>query len=263
MIGRAVGNTLYSSEISRDRRPGGETLSDTLTGRVLELVASGQATSRTELAHQLGAAASSVSMAVAQLIAHGLLADAGVQSTAYGRPRKTLRIGRADEYALAAELGSRHARIGIVRTGGDPRGRDDDPARRRRGSGRCARRSRRRVAPAHRRGAGKSARRRAGTARTGRLGGRRCRQPVAHAGLARLPGARAPRDEVRCPRRRRQRRQPDGHRRDRRAPGRSPALRYGQGGHRNRRGHHDRRAPVSRCDGRGGRHQPRPRRRGG
>jgi predicted NBD/HSP70 family sugar kinase len=109
---------LYSSEISGDRRPGGETWSETLTGRVLELVASGQATSRTELARQLGAAASTVSIAVAQLIAHGLLADAGVQSTAYGRPRKTLRIGRADEYAPAAELGSRHARIGIVRTGG-------------------------------------------------------------------------------------------------------------------------------------------------
>ncbi|MET0475555.1 MAG: ROK family protein [Mycobacterium sp.] len=90
---------------------------ETLTARVLDLVASGQATSRTDLARQLGAAPSTVSTTVAQLIAHGLLADAGVQATPSGRPRKTLRIGGADEYALAAELGSRHARIGIVRPG--------------------------------------------------------------------------------------------------------------------------------------------------
>lgn len=109
---------MYTSEISRQRGPAATSPSETLAGRVLDLVASGQATSRTELTRQLGAAASTVSIAVQQLIAHGLLADAGVQANAYGRPRKTLRIGGADEYAVAAELGGRHARIGIVRTGG-------------------------------------------------------------------------------------------------------------------------------------------------
>jgi len=92
--------------------------SESLLVRVLDLVASGQATSRTDLARLLGAAPSTVSIAVQQLVEQGLLADAGVQSAAHGRPRKTLRIGAVDEYAVAAELGSRHARFGIVRTGG-------------------------------------------------------------------------------------------------------------------------------------------------
>lgn len=103
------------SEISRSRH---DTGSDPLAGRVLALIADGHATTRTELGHQLGAAASSVSLAVQQLINRGLVTEEGVQSSTGGRPRKVLRIGHADEYALAADIGGRHARIGIVRSGG-------------------------------------------------------------------------------------------------------------------------------------------------
>ncbi|WP_066521030.1 ROK family transcriptional regulator [Curtobacterium ammoniigenes] len=91
---------------------------ESLAGRVLALVAGGQATTRTELGQQLGAPASSVSLAVQQLIARGLVTEEGQQSSTGGRPRKVLRVGHRDEFAVAADLGGHHARIGIVRGGG-------------------------------------------------------------------------------------------------------------------------------------------------
>ncbi len=89
-----------------------------LSSRVLELVASGQATSRTEIAGLLAAAPSTVSHVVSQLLSHGLLAEEGTDASTGGRPRKVLRIGGVDEYAVAADVGGGHARIGIVLPGG-------------------------------------------------------------------------------------------------------------------------------------------------
>ncbi|WP_406144903.1 ROK family protein [Streptomyces sp. NBC_01012] len=86
--------------------------------RVLELIASGQASSRAELAAQLGAAASTVSLAVGQLVERGLIAEEGTKASTGGRPRKVLRLGSRDEFAVAADLGGRHARIGVVLPGG-------------------------------------------------------------------------------------------------------------------------------------------------
>ncbi|WP_260697075.1 ROK family protein [Streptomyces sp. 130] len=89
-----------------------------LAVRVLELIASGQATSRAELAERLGAAASTISLAVGHLVERGLVAEEGTQTSTGGRPRKALRIGSRDDFALAADLGGRHARIGVVLPGG-------------------------------------------------------------------------------------------------------------------------------------------------
>jgi predicted NBD/HSP70 family sugar kinase len=89
-----------------------------LSARVLELVASGQASSRTEIATLLGAAPSTVSHVVTQLLSHGLLAEEGTDVSTGGRPRKVLRIGGVDEYAVAADVGGGHARVGIVLPGG-------------------------------------------------------------------------------------------------------------------------------------------------
>jgi len=89
-----------------------------LVARVLELVAAGQATSRTELAALLGAAPSTISAAVGQLVARGLIAEDGTQSSTGGRPRKVLRLGGTDGFAVAADVGGRHARIGVIRPGG-------------------------------------------------------------------------------------------------------------------------------------------------
>jgi predicted NBD/HSP70 family sugar kinase len=98
--------------------PGLEKVVPDLSSRVLELIASGQAASRTEIAQRLGAAQSTVSHVVAQLLAHGILAEEGTDVSTGGRPRKVLRIGGTDEYAVAADVGGEHARIGIVLPGG-------------------------------------------------------------------------------------------------------------------------------------------------
>ncbi|ROP63797.1 ROK family protein [Curtobacterium sp. ZW137] len=89
-----------------------------LSSRVLELIASGQASSRTEIAQLLGAAPSTVSHVVGQLLEHGILAEEGTDASTGGRPRKVLRIGGVDEYAVAADVGGGHARVGIVLPGG-------------------------------------------------------------------------------------------------------------------------------------------------
>jgi predicted NBD/HSP70 family sugar kinase len=81
-------------------------------------VASGQASSRAELAALLGAAPSTISLTVGQLVERGMIAEEGTQSSTGGRPRKVLRLGATDEFAVAADLGSRHARIGVVLPGG-------------------------------------------------------------------------------------------------------------------------------------------------
>ncbi|MEU2743873.1 ROK family transcriptional regulator [Streptomyces sp. NPDC007095] len=96
----------------------GATGVSSLAERVLELLASGQATTRTELADLLGAAPSTISLTVGQLVAHGLVAEQGTRSSAGGRPRKVLRLGGSDGFAVAAELGGRHAHVGVVLPGG-------------------------------------------------------------------------------------------------------------------------------------------------
>ncbi|MFI6930926.1 ROK family protein [Streptomyces sp. NPDC050287] len=104
-------------EKSPPRRKNASGLSS-LTESVLELLASGQATTRTELAALLGAAPSTVSFAVGQLLAHGLVAEEGTLSSTGGRPRKVLRLGGSDGYAVAADIGGKHAHVGVVRPGG-------------------------------------------------------------------------------------------------------------------------------------------------
>ncbi|MGW1210038.1 ROK family protein [Streptomyces sp. NPDC002499] len=89
-----------------------------LAERVLELLASGQAATRTELAGLLGAAPSTISFTVGQLLDHGLVAEEGTVASAGGRPRKVLRLGGSDGFAVAAELGGRHAHVGVVLPGG-------------------------------------------------------------------------------------------------------------------------------------------------
>lgn len=92
--------------------------SSSLAERVLELLASGQATTRTELAGLLGAAPSTISLTVGQLMDHGLVAERGTRSSNGGRPRKVLCLGSNEGIAVAAELGGRHAHVGVVHPGG-------------------------------------------------------------------------------------------------------------------------------------------------
>ncbi len=105
-------------DISAPHRNGAKG-SPSLAERVLELIASGQGTSRTELAELLGAAPSTISLTVSQLVSRGLVAEQGTRASTGGRPRKVLRIGATDEFAVAADLGGRHARVGVVHPGGE------------------------------------------------------------------------------------------------------------------------------------------------
>jgi len=89
-----------------------------LADRALALIASGQAVSRTELARHLGAAPSTVSTTVQQLLSRGLVIEEGSQPSGGGRPRKVLRVGNSGGYALAADVGRHHLRVARVRAGG-------------------------------------------------------------------------------------------------------------------------------------------------
>ncbi|HEY0188379.1 MAG TPA: ROK family transcriptional regulator [Cellulomonas sp.] len=93
--------------------------SESIRSAIITLVAGGEATSRTELCHALRAPASTVSAAVQSLIAAGLLTESGTARSTGGRPRKRLAITASAEYVVAAEVGSSHARVGVVTaTGG-------------------------------------------------------------------------------------------------------------------------------------------------
>jgi len=105
-------------EISRDHSRTPSAVSP-LSARVLDLVASGQAMTRTDIGTALGAPASTVSLAVNRLVELGLIAEEGTQGATGGRPRKVLRLGGTDEFAVAADLGGSHARVGIVLPGGE------------------------------------------------------------------------------------------------------------------------------------------------
>ncbi|WP_179426817.1 ROK family transcriptional regulator [Spelaeicoccus albus] len=102
---------------SRSAVPHGPRIS-TLATKILRLVSSGVVTTRTELADELAAPPSTISSAVGQLVELGLVVEHGQQSSTGGRPRKVLRLGRKDDFAIAADIGAHHARIGVVLPGG-------------------------------------------------------------------------------------------------------------------------------------------------
>ena len=79
--------------------------------RILELVARGEARSRSELAAVLGIAASTVGIRVQSLLDAGLLEEAGTGTSSGGRRPRVLQLA-ADGIVLSADLGGGHARIG-------------------------------------------------------------------------------------------------------------------------------------------------------
>jgi predicted NBD/HSP70 family sugar kinase len=86
-------------------------IEDAQTRRILELVARGEARSRSELAESLGVAASTVGLRVQGLLDAGLLQEAGAGTSRGGRRPRVLQIA-ADGIVLSADLGGGHARIG-------------------------------------------------------------------------------------------------------------------------------------------------------
>lgn len=81
---------------------------------MLQLIRESGMLSRTDLARMSGLAASSVSSRVDDLLSSGLIEEAGDGLSSGGRRPRLLRIRSGGGVALAAELGSRHARLAVV-----------------------------------------------------------------------------------------------------------------------------------------------------
>jgi len=79
--------------------------------RILDLVARGEARSRSELAGLLGVAASTVGLRVQALLDAGVLQEAGDGTSRGGRRPRVLQIA-GDGIVLSLDLGGGHARIG-------------------------------------------------------------------------------------------------------------------------------------------------------
>ncbi|MFD5214650.1 ROK family protein [Microbacterium sp. NPDC058345] len=79
---------------------------------ILDLIASGRARSRSQLAAQLGLAASTVGLRVEALLDAGLIEEAGEGSSRGGRRPRMLRVAEDGGIILTADLGGGHARIG-------------------------------------------------------------------------------------------------------------------------------------------------------
>lgn len=79
---------------------------------ILDLVASGRARSRSQLATQLKVAASTVGLRVQALLDAGLLEEAGEGHSRGGRRPRMLRVAEDGGVVLTADVGGGHARIG-------------------------------------------------------------------------------------------------------------------------------------------------------
>ena len=92
---------------------------DAHSRRILELVARGEAVSRSRLASSLGIAASTVGLKVQTLLEAGLLREDGIATSRAGRPARVLRISNDGDDILTVDLGGSHARIGRHTVSGD------------------------------------------------------------------------------------------------------------------------------------------------
>jgi predicted NBD/HSP70 family sugar kinase len=89
-------------------------------GELIRLVARGHAESRAELARHSGLAPSSVSLRVEELIDAGLLQEEGAGLSRGGRRPRRLKLAPEAGLLAVADLGSHHARLGLVDLSGTP-----------------------------------------------------------------------------------------------------------------------------------------------
>lgn len=89
-----------------------------IDGDVLELVASGRATTRAAIARALDLAPSTISGVVARLLEAGVIRDGGEAESTGGRPGNILRPSHDHHRTFVAELSAHHARIGLADRGG-------------------------------------------------------------------------------------------------------------------------------------------------
>jgi glucokinase-like ROK family protein len=95
-------------------------------GLLLQLIRSGQAVTRAELAAVTGLARSTVSQRVDRLIEHGYVVEAGEGPSHGGRPPMVLGFDREAGVVLAADLGATHCRLAVCDLDGEPLAEDTE-----------------------------------------------------------------------------------------------------------------------------------------
>jgi predicted NBD/HSP70 family sugar kinase len=90
-----------------------------LEREILVLVSSGRARSRKEIAESLGIAPSTVSQRVQAMLASGALEETGEGASSGGRRPRELRVPGSTGYLGVVDVGGTHARLGILRHGGE------------------------------------------------------------------------------------------------------------------------------------------------
>ncbi|MEU5722309.1 ROK family transcriptional regulator [Micromonospora sp. NPDC047738] len=88
-------------------------ISATLRDQTLDLLASGAATSRADLIEALQVAPSTVTSVVRRLLEEGVILEEGVGRSTGGRRPRILRLRETKGVLAVAELGGRHARVGL------------------------------------------------------------------------------------------------------------------------------------------------------
>ncbi|MGI5152259.1 ROK family transcriptional regulator [Plantactinospora sp. CA-294935] len=88
-------------------------ISATLRDQTLSLLASGEATSRADLVEALRVAPSTVTGVVRRLLDEGAILEEGVGRSTGGRRPRILRLRGPEGVFAVAELGARHARVGL------------------------------------------------------------------------------------------------------------------------------------------------------
>ncbi|MET7747503.1 ROK family transcriptional regulator [Micromonospora sp. NPDC005367] len=93
-------------------------ISATLRDQTLDLLASGAASSRADLVEALQVAPSTVTTVVRRLLEEGVVLEEGVGRSTGGRRPRILRLRETNGFLAVAELGGRHARVGLCAPGG-------------------------------------------------------------------------------------------------------------------------------------------------
>ncbi|MFC0505423.1 ROK family transcriptional regulator [Micromonospora costi] len=93
-------------------------ISATLRDQTLDLLGSGAATSRADLVEALQVAPSTVTAVVRRLLEEGVILEEGVGRSTGGRRPRILRLRETKGVLAVAELGGRHARVGLCAPGG-------------------------------------------------------------------------------------------------------------------------------------------------
>lgn len=90
-----------------------------MAAEIIELVATGQASTRADVARILGWAPSTVSMRVGQLLDAGVLVEGELAPSRGGRPGRALRVRDDGGCVVVADVGGRHARTAVLDLAGE------------------------------------------------------------------------------------------------------------------------------------------------